>query len=118
MRHLLSLHLVTSGTAARAAILDTRFITPPADAGTTNQEFNMTFTKSTAVAAALVAVATFAVPFSAANAHGGKKHHFGHHRHHGLIVIGTPGPSCDYWLYKYKKTGKQKFLNRYYACVL
>jgi Spy/CpxP family protein refolding chaperone len=75
----------------------------------------MTFTKTTAAAAALLAAAALAAPLSSANAHG--KKHF-HSHHHGLFVIGTPGPSCGHWLWKYKKTGKQKFLNRYYACIL
>ncbi|WP_295558855.1 hypothetical protein [uncultured Hyphomicrobium sp.] len=76
----------------------------------------MTFTKTAALAAA-VAVAALGTGMTAANAHGKKlnHHHFGHH-HHGLIVIGSSDYGCKHWLRKYKKTGNEYFLDRYYLC--
>lgn len=75
----------------------------------------MTFTKTAAVAA-LVAAAALGSSMTAANAHGKKHNHlFGHHHHHGLIVIGQPD-YCKHWLRKYKRTGYDYFLDRYYAC--
>jgi hypothetical protein len=74
----------------------------------------MTFTKTAAVAA-LVAAAALGTSMTAANAHGKKHNHlFGHH-HHGLIVIGQTD-YCKHWLRKFKKTGNDYFLDRYYAC--
>ena len=75
----------------------------------------MTFMKTTTIATLAVAAA-LGTGITAANA--GKKHHhhhFGHH-HHGLIVIGSPDYGCKHWLRKYRRTGNEYFLNRYYAC--
>lgn len=78
----------------------------------------------TATAAAFVAVATLASGVSTAEA--GKKKPWSHHHHHHhkskkfhgpKIVIATPGYGCGHWYRLYKKTGKKKFLGRYYACM-
>ncbi|MGE0022745.1 MAG: hypothetical protein AB7S70_03830 [Hyphomicrobium sp.] len=77
----------------------------------------MTFLKSAAVATILVA-ATLGTGVTAASAHGKKHHHLFHpHHHHGLIIIGSSSSyGCKHWLRKYKKTGNEYFLDRYYAC--
>ena len=82
----------------------------------------MTFMKTAAIAT-LAITAAFGSTMTAANA--GKKHHHHHHhkfhkKHHGpVLIIGAPDYNygCKRWLRLYKKTGKQRFLNRYYACV-
>ncbi|WP_072391933.1 hypothetical protein [Hyphomicrobium sp. CS1GBMeth3] len=84
----------------------------------------MTFMKSAAVAA-IVATAALGTTMSAAEAgkkhlHGVHKHHhhkFHHHFYGPKIVIGSSDYGCKHWLYRYKKTGKKYFLNRYYACI-
>jgi hypothetical protein len=79
----------------------------------------MKFLKTAAVATLVAAAALGAG--SAANA-GGKHHNHHHHsmkhfhRHHGLIIVGSPDYGCKHWLRKYKRTGNPFFLDRYYAC--
>jgi len=79
----------------------------------------MTFTKTAAVATLAIAAA---IGSTMTTAQAGKKHHHHlfHKKHHGpVLIIGSHDDDygCKHWLRLYKKTGKQRFLNRYYACI-
>lgn len=84
----------------------------------------MTFTKTAAVATLALAAA---IGSTMTAAHAGKKHHHHLHHHHlfhkkhhvPLLIIGSHDYEygCKRWLRLYKKTGKQRFLNRYYDCI-
>lgn len=80
----------------------------------------MSFTKTAAVAA-LVVAAAFSTSMTSASAHGKKHFHLHHFHHHHqfyspVIVIGSPHYGCKHWLKHYKATGKKVFLKKYYAC--
>jgi hypothetical protein len=80
----------------------------------------MSYLKTAAVAA-LVSATALGASLTAANA-GGKHHHNNHLFHnHGLgatiVIGGGSNYGCKHWLRKYKKTGKEFVLDRYYSCL-
>jgi glutamine synthetase len=77
----------------------------------------MSFTKSAGVAT-LVAATALGSSMTAANAGSNKAGYFiGGAIATALVLTAVKADECNKWKRLYKRTGNEKYLDRYYACI-